>query len=215
MVILSNTNSLANQFIAELRSEYIQKDSMRFRKNLERLGEILAYEISKTMIYEDNNIKTSLGSTTIPLIKNNIVLAVILRAGLPFYQGFLNFFDKAESAFIAAYRGTHDSDDHSFTIKMEYLATPSLEGKVLIMIDPMLATGRSLQKAYESICLNGHPIRTHIACAISSRQGVEFIQKNIPNHQLWTGAIDEKMNEKSYIIPGLGDAGDLAFGNKM
>ena len=215
MMILSDLNSLANQFIAELRSEHIQKDSMRFRKNLERLGEILAYEISKTMIYENNQIQTPLGSITIPLIKSNIVLAVILRAGLPFYQGFLNYFDKAESAFIAAYRGGHNQDDHSFDIKMEYLASPSLEGKVLILIDPMLATGRSLQKAYENICNNGQPLNTHIACAIASRQGVEFIKTNIPNHQLWTGAIDEEMNQKSYIIPGLGDAGDLSFGNKL
>jgi uracil phosphoribosyltransferase len=139
---------------------------------------------------------------------------VVLRAGLPFYQGFLNYYDRAESAFIASYRGIPDAD-YSFDIKMDYMAAPSLEGKVLILIDPMLATGRSLLQAYESICRNGKPSAIHIASVISSVEGRNFIEKKIPNHTFWTGAIDEKLNYKSYIVPGLGDAGDLSFGNKM
>lgn len=214
MFVLNKVNSIGNHFLAELRSAEVQKDSMRFRRNMERLGEILAYEISKSFSYSGLNIQTPLGLAREELMVDQPVLVTILRAGLPFYQGFLNYFDKAESGFIAAYRGP-EKGDGSFEIKMEYMASPALEGKTLILIDPMLATGKSALLTYQSLLKHGNPSSVHIASVIASRSGVNFLKSNIPDLSLWIGAIDEEMNHKSYIIPGLGDAGDLAFGGKL
>jgi uracil phosphoribosyltransferase len=213
MFILSEKSSIANHFLAELRDVNIQKDSLRFRKNLERLGELLAYEVSQTLEYQAVKIKTPLGEADTFLLKRQPVLATILRAGLPMYQGFLNFFDRAESAFIGAYRGVHATDE-SFDIVQGYTVTPDLKDKTLILIDPMLATGKSMVAVYESLLFHGKPAFTHIACTIASKQGAEYVSKHIPNSKIWAGAVDEVLNVKSYIVPGLGDAGDLAFGNK-
>jgi uracil phosphoribosyltransferase len=214
MFILNQQNSIAHQFIGELRSEEIQKDSMRFRKNMERLGEIMAYEISKKLSYQTATIKTSLGVANSYQISDQIVLVTILRAGIPFFQGFLNYFDNAESGFIAAYRDG-ENEEGAFDIKMEYVASPSLEGKTLILVDPMLATGKSALIAYNSLLKQGKPKAIHIASVIASRPGVDYLKENISDFSLWVGALDEVLNSKSYIIPGLGDAGDLAFGPKL
>ena len=214
MKVLGNENSVLNHFIVELRDAEVQKDSMRFRKNLERIGEIMAYEISKTFLYEDKNILTPLGTSIIPVVQTPPLLAVVLRAGLPLYQGFLNYFDKAESAFIAAYRGV-PGDNHNFEIKMDYLSTAALNQKVVILIDPMLATGKSLVKAYHSLLAFGKPSTVHIASVIASEAGVKHLKNEIPEANLWTIAIDPVLNDKFYISPGLGDAGDLSFGGKL
>jgi uracil phosphoribosyltransferase len=214
MFILNKVNSVANHFLAELRCQEVQKDSMRFRRNMERLGEIMAYEISKTFTFKSQEVQTPLGIAKTELMAEQPVLATILRAGLPFYQGFLNYFDKSESGFIAAYRSSED-ENGEFEIKMEYLASPSLEGKTLILIDPMLASGKSALLTYQSLLKHGKPSSIHIASVIASRAGTDFLKKNITNFSLWIAAIDEEMNHKAYIIPGLGDAGDLSFGGKL
>jgi uracil phosphoribosyltransferase len=214
MFILEQQPSIGRHFIAELRDKEVQKDSMRFRRNMERVGEILAYEISKTLPYQPAEVETPLGIASTHTITQMPVLATILRAGLPLYQGLLNYFDKAESAFVAAYRGVHN-EDHSFEINMDYLASPSLEGKILILADPMLATGRSLVKAYESLLRYGKPAHTHVAVAIASTEGVAYLNETLTDFTLWVGALDTTLNDKAYIIPGLGDAGDLAFGAKI
>jgi uracil phosphoribosyltransferase len=187
---------------------------MRFRHNLERLGELFAYEISKTLLYQPAAIETPLGTKQTALMERSPVLATILRAGLPMYQGFLRFFDRAESAFIGAYRSEH-TEDNSFDIIQGYTVTPNLDGKVLILIDPMLATGRSMVAVYESLLLYGTPVETHVVSVIGSEAGVKYVQAHIPKVSLWVGDIDAELNVKSYIIPGLGDAGDLAFGGKL
>ena len=214
MFILSETNSIANHFIAELRDVNVQQDAMRFRKNMERLGEILAYEISKTLDYQTITVQTPLATTDTFLLKNQPVLAAILRASLPFHQGFLNVFDKAENAFIGAYRGKHRPDE-TFDVQMDYLASPDLNNKTIILIDPMLATGKSLVKSYEALLSYGKPARIIIAAAITAPEGIAFLQQEIPEAEFFVGAIDEKLNHKFYIIPGLGDAGDLAYGGKL
>jgi uracil phosphoribosyltransferase len=214
MFVLSNSNSIGNQFLAELRDVNIQKDSMRFRRNLERIGELLAYEISKTLTYQKQNISTSLGSKETNILVEKPVLVTIMRAGLPLHQGFLNYFDQSESAFIGAYRGVHNTNE-SFEIEMDYLSSPSIEGKTLILCDPMLATGKSLEKAYNAILKFGQPAKTHVVSVVASVHGVKYIKEQMPNCQLWLGDIDEELNLKSYIIPGLGDAGDLAYGTKI
>ena len=214
MFVLTENNSLANHFLAELRDKNIQLDSMRFRKNLERLGEVFAYEISKTLSYQDHAVETQLGTKTTQQLSQEVVLVTILRAGLPLHQGLLNFFDKSENAFIGAYRGKHD-DKEAFEIEMDYITSPDIHGKVLIISDPMLATGKSIEKAYHAMLRYGVPSKTHIVSAIASRRGVRFIQARLPQCRLWLGDIDEEMNAKSYIVPGLGDAGDLAFGGKI
>ncbi|WP_394990253.1 uracil phosphoribosyltransferase [Emticicia sp.] len=214
MFVLTENNSLANQFLAELRDKEIQRDAMRFRKNLERLGEIFAYEISKTLSFQNRTVETQLGTKTTPQISQEVVLVTILRAGLPLHQGLLNFFDKSENAFIGAYRGKHD-DKEAFEIEMDYITSPDIHGKILIISDPMLATGKSIEKAYHAMLRYGVPSKTHIVSAIASRRGVRFIQARLPQCRLWLGDIDEEMNAKSYIVPGLGDAGDLAFGGKI
>jgi uracil phosphoribosyltransferase len=214
MFILSKTNSIANHFMAELRDVNIQQDSMRFRKNMERLGEVLAYEVSKTLDYQVATVQSPLAIAHTNLLINQPVLVAILRASLPFHQGFLNVFDRAENAFIGAYRGKHRPDE-TFDIQMDYLASPNLSNKTIILIDPMLATGKSLLKSYEALLAYGKPARIIIASAIAAPEGTEFLQKEIPEADFFIGSLDEKLNHKFYIIPGLGDAGDLAYGEKL
>lgn len=210
---ISKTKSIANTFIAELRDETIQKDSMRFRKNMERLGEFFAYEISKSLKYVDREIVTPLGLSTCEVLNEQPVLATILRAGLPLQQGLLNIFDKAECCFISAYRKTNNGGD--FVIQMDYISTPDLEGKVLIMADPMLATGQSMVMCCKELINRYKVTELHIVAAIASAEGVAHVCANLPKAKLWLGAIDQEMTSKSYIVPGLGDAGDLAYGEKV
>ncbi|MBV1887774.1 MAG: uracil phosphoribosyltransferase [Urechidicola sp.] len=210
----SYEQSILNNFIAEIRDVSIQKDMMRFRRNIERIGEILSYELSKTLDYSSIDVKTPLGTKTISLPTNNIVLCSILRAGLPLHNGILNYLDGTESAFISAYR--KHIDENNFEIKVEYLASPSLENKTLILADPMLATGQSLVATYNAILKNGTPKETHIIAVIGAQEGVDFVQKNFPeNTHLWIATVDESLNDHGYIVPGLGDAGDLSFGEKL
>jgi uracil phosphoribosyltransferase len=211
--IISNQNSLANVFISELRDVNIQKDSMRFRRNLERLGEIFAYEISKGLEYIDVEVTTPLGIAQTTALKEQPVIATILRAGLPVHQGLINYFDKAENAFVSAYRKHHK--DNSFEIKIEYLSSPSIEGKVLIICDPMLATGQSMFLAYKALLQRGKPSHVHVIGLIASQEGVNYVRSHFPdNTTIWLGAVDDELTAKSYIVPGLGDAGDLAYGKK-
>ena len=214
MFVLTENYSVANHFLAELRNQELQKDAMRFRKNMERLGEIFAYEISKTLPYQNRDVTTQLGAKITQQISQPIVLVTILRAGLPLHQGLLNYFDKAENAFIGAYRGKHDEKE-AFEIEMDYITSPDIQDKILIISDPMLATGKSIEKAYHAMLRYGIPAKTHIVSTIASRRGVRFIKARLPQCRLWIGDIDEDMNNKSYIVPGLGDAGDLAFGGKV
>jgi len=212
--ILGEQNSLLNRFIYEIRSVDIQNDSMRFRRNLERIGEIFAYELSKELAYKTTQVQTPLGIAEVPLSHDKIVVSSILRAGLPMHQGLLNYFDGAENAFISAYRKY--SKDGSFKIQFEHLSCPSINNKVLIIADPMLATGSSMILAYKALIEKGKPKHTHIVSIIASKEGVEFTRKNLPSKEatLWLGAVDDELTVKSYIVPGLGDAGDLAYGGK-
>ena len=212
---IEKENSVLNQFIAEIRDKNKQKDSLRFRRNIERIGEILGYELSKKLQYNGVSVQTPLGEKTIQLPQNDLVLCSILRAGLPLHQGLLNYFDKAENAFISAYR-KHTKNSNDFEIVVEYFASPSIDNKTLILADPMLATGQSLVAVYEAIKKYGQPKEVHIVSVIGALAGIEFVQNYFPkNTHLWIAAIDDKLNEKGYIIPGLGDAGDLAFGEKL
>ena len=212
---LNTQNSILNTFLSEIRSSSIQTDSMRFRRNIERIGEILGYELSKELDYSKQIITTPLGDKEIQIIDNKIVLCSILRAGLPLHQGLLNYFDKAENAYISAYRH-HPNNDVDFEIVVEYFASPSLENKTLILADPMLATGNSLVAVLEALKKNGTPKEIHLVCVIGAVEGVEFIKNHFPkNTHLWIATIDDTLNDKGYIIPGLGDAGDLAFGKKL
>ena len=208
-------NSLLNSFVHEIRSISIQQDSLRFRRNIERIGEILSYELSKTLQFASQDTTTPLGEKTTNLPNQDIVICSILRAGLPLHQGVLNYFDQAESAFISAYR-KHVQDTDDFEIKVEYVACPSMENKTLILVDPMLATGQSLALTYEALLNNGIPKQVHLISVIGSKQGVDFIQDKFPEcTNLWIADIDPKLNTKGYIVPGLGDAGDLAYGEKL
>lgn len=215
IINLSENNSILNQFISEIRDKQIQKDSMRFRRNLERIGEIFAYEISKTLEYTATDVTTPLGIAQCNLPEKEIIVATILRAGLPLHTGILNYFDKAQNAFVAAYRKY--GKDNKFTIQFEYASTPSLEGKVLILADTMLATGSSLVLAYQRLCESGEPKHTHLVCPIASEQSLGYLSRHLPHKKvtLWVAAIDQELTNKSYIVPGLGDAGDLAFGDKL
>ena len=213
--ILSKENSIFNKFIAEIRDREIQRDSMRFRRNLERIGEVMGYEISRSLNYVSRIVETPLGEASVEMISDKIVLATILRAGLPMHQGFLNYFDDAESAFVSAYRKS--SKDGSFKVKVEYISSCDLEGKTLILADPMLATGTSLVLAYEAlIAKGGEPAHTHVASIIASAQGIDYASRPLPSRKttLWLGAVDAELTSRSYIVPGIGDAGDLAFGEK-
>jgi uracil phosphoribosyltransferase len=209
----SQYSSLYNKFLSELRDENIQKDSMRFRKNLERLGEISAYEISKTLDENSHVTKTPLGTSVTTIPSDKLVLATVLRAGLPLHNGLLKYYDNAENCFISAYR-KHTTKEE-FEVEIQYMASPNLTGKIVLLSDPMLASGRSMVLAYKALLKKGIPSKIHIVCVIGSEQGVEYISKNLPEDTtLWIGGIDSKMTSESYIVPGLGDAGDLAFGKK-
>ena len=212
---LSQQNSIFNQYVSELRDITIQKDSMRFRRNLERMGEIMSYELSKTLAYETRDTQTPLGIAQTSHIISQPVIATILRAGLPMHIGVLNYFDQAENAFISAYRRHHK--DNTFDIHVEYVSSPSIDNKTLILCDPMIATGSSIVLAFKAILAKGTPSHTHIVSAISSQQGIDYVKENMPTKDftIWCGAIDEELTSHSYIVPGLGDAGDLAFGEKI
>lgn len=211
---LGKENSILNQFISELRDEEIQKDSMRFRRNLERAGEICAYEISKKLEWIKKEVTTPLGISTVPVLKNQPVIATILRAGLPFHHGMLNIFDKAENAFISAYRKHHP--DGTFEVQVEYMACPDLNNKTLILCDPMLASGQSVELVFKALKRNGIPKHIHIASLLASAEGVDYVKKHLPNNvTMWACAIDEELTSQAFIVPGLGDAGDLAFGSKL
>ncbi|WP_339894630.1 uracil phosphoribosyltransferase [uncultured Algibacter sp.] len=212
---ISLENSILNNFISEIRHVEIQKDSMRFRRNIERIGEILGYEMSKSLSYNTEPIETPLGTCAINLPENEIVLCSILRAGVPLHNGLLNYFDTAENAFISAYRH-HKHNPESFEIIVEYLACPNLENKTLVLADPMLATGQSMVATFEALKPFGTPKEIHLISVIGAQEGVDFVKQNFDdNTHLWIAAIDETLNDKGYIIPGLGDAGDLAFGKKL
>jgi uracil phosphoribosyltransferase len=212
---LSDQNSILNTFISEIRDVTVQKDSMRFRRNIERIGEILGYEMSKELTYKLSTTETPLGKSSINLFENDIVLCSILRAGVPLHQGLLNYFDDAENAFISAYR-YHRHDSENFEIVVEYLVCPSLENKTLILADPMLATGQSLVATYEALKPFGIPKEIHLVNVIAAQDGVDYINSYFPeNTHLWIATIDQELNSKGYIVPGLGDAGDLAFGEKL
>ena len=214
--IPSQQNTVLNKFIAEIRDKSIQRDSMRFRRNMERIGEVTAYEISRTLNYSPRVVETPLGEATVQTIDDRLVIATILRAGLPYHQGFLNYFDDAQNAFVSAYRKS--TKDGKFTVKVEYISCGSLEGKTLLLVDPMLATGSSLVLAYNALCeRGGEPLHTHVAAVIASEQGIDYVEKNMPRQTttIWAAAVDEELTSRSYIVPGIGDAGDLAYGEKI
>mgnify|MGYP003293634573 CR=1 FL=1 len=212
---LGEQNSVLNKFVAELRDKNIQKDSLRFRRNLERIGEIFAYEISKTLEYSQKEVVTPLGIANCSVPEENLILGTIMRAGLPVHNGILNIFDKAQNAFIAAYRKY--GKDNKFTIHIEYISSPKVEGKILVLADSMLATGSSMVLAYNKMCELGEPAHTHIVCPIASEQSLGHLSRNLPHKKvtLWVAAVDEELTNKSFIVPGIGDAGDLAYGDKL
>ena len=212
---LSENNSVLNNFLAELRDVSVQGDRLRFRRNIERIGEILGYEMSKELRYGEKEVKTPLGTANIALPEDDIVICSILRAGIPLHNGLLNYFDKAENSFISAYRH-HPNNDEEFEILVEYIASPSLEGKTLVLADPMMATGRSFVNVLQALERLGKPDKIHLVSVIGAREGIEYVSKNFPeNATLWIATVDEKLDERGYIVPGLGDAGDLAFGSKL
>lgn len=210
---LSKENSILNQFLAEMRDEQIQLDPMRFRKNLERTGQIMAYEISKQLAYETKNVDTPLGTASPEVPADEVVLATVLRAGLPLHQGMLSILDRADNAFISAYRKHHK--DGSFEVHVDYVSCPSIEGKVLIICDPMIATGSSLKLAADALLEFGQAKQLHFVCAIAAAEGIDYLKRYFPEADMWTIDLDEELTAKSYIVPGLGDAGDLAFGEKL
>lgn len=213
VINFAQTPSLVSRYLLEMRSVDIQSDRMRFRRNLERVGQIMAYEISKRLEYVNRDITTPLATAHCDDLAQNVVLGTIFRAGLPFHQGFLDYFDNAENAFVSAYRKYREKE--RFDILIEYLAAPRLDGKTLILVDPMLATGASMELSYRALLTKGTPSHLHLASVIASRCAVEYLEKTMPKTStLWVGVIDEEINAHSYIVPGLGDAGDLAFGTK-
>ena len=211
----AETPSLVSQYLSEMRDVNIQNDRLRFRRNLERVGEITAYEISKTLRYKSEKVLTPLGvKADCQVIAEPVVLATIFRAGVPFHQGFLRYFDQAENAFVSAYRKYRSGED--FDVMIEYLASPSLEGKTLVLVDPTLATGASMELSYKALLTKGKPAKVHIASVIGSRHAVDYMKAVMPeDSELWVGVIDDEINEHKYIVPGLGDAGDLAYGTKL
>lgn len=212
---ISEANSVLNHFLGQIRNVNVQQDSMRFRRNIERIGEIMAYEMSKDMNYKDIEIQTPLGVKKTTAIEDQLVLCSILRAGLPLHLGFLNYFDDAENGFVSAYR-YHPNNDDTFEIKVEYQAVPNIGNKNLILIDPMLATGQSMVAVFNKLIEKGKPSTIHIAVVIAAPEGIAYLEKHLPdNCHLWVATLDEKLNEKNYILPGIGDAGDLAYGNKL
>lgn len=213
VVNLSEQHSLISNWVGELRNVDIQADRMRFRRNLERIGEAIAYEISKKLPSVEKDIQTPLGTATCKVLKDQPVLATILRAGLPLHQGLLNYFDQADNAFISAYR-KHNKDG-SFEISLDYISCPDMENRVVIISDPMLATGSSLVKTISFLKEEGHPREIHIVVAIACTVGIEYVKREDPSVTIWCGDIDDELTAKGYIVPGLGDAGDLAFGTKV
>lgn len=214
IINLSETNSVLNQYIAEIRDVNVQQDRLRFRRNIERIGEIMAYEISKSFRYEMKDIQTPLGIAPVSVPAESLVISTILRAGVPYHQGFLSYFDYAENAFVSAYRKYKDT--LKFDIHIEYIASPRIDNKTLIITDPMLATGSSMELTYQAMLTKGHPAEIHIASVIASQQAVDYLTNKFPEDKttIWCAAIDPEIDEHSYIVPGLGDAGDLAYGEK-
>lgn len=214
LVNFAETDSLVGQYMSQLRDVDIQKDPLRFRRNLQRIGEIMAYEISKTLRYRTEEVQTPLGGANCRVIDEQVVLATIFRAGVPFHQGFLDFFDNAQNAFVSAYRKYRDQDN--FDVFIEYLASPRLDGKTLILVDPMLATGSSMELSFRALLTKGMPAKIHVASVIASQYAIDYVGSHFPGDRttLWMGAVDPEINSHSYIVPGLGDAGDLAYGEK-
>lgn len=217
VINLSGQDTILNQYVAELRDVHIQADRMRFRRNIERIGELMAYEMSRTLTYSAKAVQTPLGVAEARTPDDNLVIATVFRAGLPLHQGFLHVFDRADNAFVSAYRYYKDVDRHDVDVHVEYIATPDLSQKTVLLVDPMLATGESLELAWRAFLTKGLPKRLLIACVIAARQGVDHLQQLFPSDDvtLWCAAIDPDLNEHKYIVPGLGDAGDLAYGEKM
>ena len=216
VINLSENNSVLNQFLGEIRDVNIQRDPLRFRRNIERIGEVLAMEVSKHLHYEARDVTTPLGTAVVPQITDQIVLGTILRAGLPLHQGFLNIFDHAENAFLSAYRRVNDKGE--LEIVAEYMAAPSIVGKTLILVDPMLATGMSMEVGYLALLRHGKPVHTHLCSIIATPKSVEYMRRELndsPDVTLWCATIDPILNDKKYIVPGLGDAGDLCYGTKI
>jgi uracil phosphoribosyltransferase len=214
VINLSLRKSLLNNFVAEIRDNQIQKDALRFRRNLERIGEAMAFEVSKTLKYKPMKVETPLGVSIIKVLNENIVIASILRAGLPLHDGFLSMFDKAENAFVSAYRKY--IDEENFKIHVEYISAPSIEGKTLILCDPMLATGSSMELAYKALLSHGTPAKLHIVSVIASSQAITYLSEKLPHTtSIWTAAVDKELDSHAYIVPGIGDAGNLAFGAKL
>ncbi|MBQ2541324.1 MAG: uracil phosphoribosyltransferase [Paludibacteraceae bacterium] len=220
IVNLSEHNSLLGCFLREIRDVRIQNDPLRFRRNIERIGEVMALEVSRSLRYRTEQVQTPLGTADVSIIADPIVLGTIMRAGLPLHQGFLNMFDRAENAFLSAYRrvaGQKENGEPELEIVAEYLAAPRLDGKTLLLVDPMLATGMSMEVAYRALLSHGHPAHTHLCCTIATPQAIEYLERTLADEPvtLWCAAIDPVLNEKKYIVPGLGDAGDLCFGEKL
>jgi len=216
VINLSENNSVLNQFLGEIRDVNIQRDPLRFRRNIERIGEVMAMEVSKHLHYEARDVATPLGTAVVPQITDQIVLGTILRAGLPLHQGFLNIFDRAENAFLSAYRRVNDKGE--LEIVAEYMAAPSIVGKTLILVDPMLATGMSMEVGYLALLRHGKPVHTHMCSVIATPKSIEYMRRELndsPDVTLWCAAIDPILNDKKYIVPGLGDAGDLCYGIKI
>ena len=216
VINFEDSPSLVNRYMMELRDVNIQADPLRFRTNLDRIGQIMAYEISKRLDYREVEVTTPLGKSVCREPSDRVVLATILRAGLPFHHGFLNYFDKAENAFVSAYRRYREKGGDTFDVVVEYMASPSIEGKTLLLVDPMLATGSSMELAYRALLQKGTPAKIHVASVIASQQSVDYVREHFPEDKttLWCGSIDQEVNAYSYIVPGLGDAGDLAYGTK-
>lgn len=214
IVNFAEHRSLINQYMAELRDVNVQHDMLRFRRNLERIGEIMAFEISRTVDYRQVDVETPLGTARCEVVDTPLVLATIFRAGVPFHQGFLNYFDHAENAFVSAYRKYKEKEN--FDVCIEYLASPNLDGKTLVLVDPMLATGASMELSYRALLTKGTPAHIHVCSVIASKQAVDYVAKHFPESKttIWLGAVDDEINSHSYIVPGLGDAGDLAYGTK-
>lgn len=217
VINFSEQNSIINQYMAEMRDVEYQKNRLLFRNNIERIGEFEAFEISKTLNYKEKEITTPLGISKVSVPTDKVVLATIFRAGLPFHNGFLNIFDKAGNAFVSAYREYKDEAHHEVGIHVEYLATPSIDEKTLIIADPMLATGGSMELGYKAFLTKGTPKKIHVCCVIATPEGIEHIKKTFPEDKttIWCAAIDPGMNEHKYIVPGFGDAGDLCYGDKI
>lgn len=217
VINLSEQNSCLNQYMAELRDKSYQRSRPLFRNNIERIGQVMAYELSKTLTYKPRTVTTPLGTIDIPLLRSDdVIIATVLRAGLPFHDGFLSMFDHAQSAFVSAYRMYTNREHTEVGIHTEYIASPSAKGKTLIIVDPMLATGGSMVAAYEALIRTGKPAQVHIACVIAAPEGVEMLRQNVAEDTtLWCAAIDSGMNEHKYIVPGFGDCGDLCYGEKL